>query len=219
MKNRLTGWLIILLLSTGFTWGGEIRGQVNLLRLSENGPWINTGDHANAVVFVLGFDEPAESSHVYLDQKNKSFVPSVVVVAQNQSVGFRNFDPISHNIFSLSRTKPFDLGLYKAPVEKSILFDVPGLVKVFCNIHHQMSANILVLKNNKYQVTSTDGRYHIQNIPAGEHKIRVWTEGGSLVSRDIHVTKDSSDTIDFEIQVQQSLAEHLNKFGKPYKDY
>ena len=67
MKHGLTGWMIIFLISSGVTWGGTIQGQVTLLRLSASGQWGNTGDHGNAVVFVLGFDEPAESRQICLD--------------------------------------------------------------------------------------------------------------------------------------------------------
>ncbi len=208
----------ILLIVTSHSQGGELSGQVTVKHFSEN-KWIDAPNNANVVVFLLGFEEPPDIPDRYLDQENKAFHTSVLAISKGQRVIFRNKDPINHNIFSLSKAKTFDLGLYKAPIEKSVTFNRPGLVKVFCNIHHQMNADILVLKNNKYAVTGADGKYRIEGIPTGKHKVRVWAQGSKIQSQPLVVTADSKHTQNFTVRVRQRTLKHLNKFGKPYKEY
>ena len=219
MKTKCLLYLILFQFFVSYGFGGEIHGKITVKQLSDSNTWVNASSRENVVVYVLGFEEPPLAKTVYLDQKNKSFVPEVLVITRHQRVIFRNQDPISHNVFSLSKAKKFDLGLYKAPVEKTLTFDHPGLVKVFCNIHNQMIANLLVLKNNKYALTGEDGKYQIQNIPAGNYKVRVWNEGSKLLSQKIKVTPSSLQTLDFEVQVHQRMLKHLNKHNKPYKNY
>ncbi len=216
--------LLILSLMMAFTtpiFGGEIRGKITIQERSPaETDWKVASSFADAVVFITGFEEaPVPRGKIFHDQKDKQFFPRVLPITRGESVNFRNLDPINHNVFSLSKAKKFDLGLFKAPVEKSMSFEKAGLVKLFCNIHHQMIATLLVLKNNKYFHTGPDGTYVISGIPAGKHKLKVWVEGTRPKSKAIVVTDDSSETHDFTIQVVRRPLQHLNKLGKPYKKY
>ncbi|MBF0288134.1 MAG: hypothetical protein HQM14_09980 [SAR324 cluster bacterium] len=210
--------LFMLLLLTNYSPGSELSGQVKVQHFSEN-KWMDAPNNANVVVFLLGIEEPPDSHDRYLDQKDKAFSTPVLAISKGQRVFFRNMDPVNHNIFSLSKAKKFDLGLYKDPVVKSVTFDQPGIVKVFCNIHHQMNADILVLKNNKYAVTGVDGTYRIGKIPAGKYKARVWAQGSKILSQSLTLAEDSKEILNFKVKVRQRSLKHLNKFGKPYKEY
>jgi plastocyanin len=111
-----------------------------------------------------------------LDQRNETFVPHVLAITAGTTVDFPNSDPTYHNVFSLSRTKSFDLGRYAEGHSKSILFDTPGIVRVFCDIHSHMNAWILVFAHRFFAMTDDDGRYRIEGIPAGVYNVRVWNE-------------------------------------------
>lgn len=219
MRTYLVFLLFVVLGSNALA--GEIHGLVKVSVKAEGSDQASTAaNNANAVVFLDGFDEkPTESKPLPLKQQNKSFFPSVLVVVKDSSVSFPNLDDINHNVFSLSKVKTFDLGLYKAPGEKEVNFENAGVVKVFCNIHPQMVATILVLKNNKFFVTQEDGKFEIKNIPDGNYKLKVWADGAKLLSKEVTLPAASSADIVFEIQVAQQTSTHLNKFGKPYKDY
>src|SRR3954469_13605774 len=118
-------------------------------------------------------DEPRPK----LDQRNEAFVPHVLAIVAGTVVDFPNNDETYHNVFSLSSTKPFDLGRYAAGHSKSVKFDRPGIVRVFCDIHSHMSAFILVFSHPFFTITDTEGRYRIENIPAGSYNAIAWNEG------------------------------------------
>src|SRR5262245_37479343 len=110
------------------------------------------GQVTDAVIYVARIPAAAESAlaavsaqRPKLAQKNESFVPRVVPVAVGTTVDFPNLDPIYHNVFSLSPVKRFDLGKYPRGQSKAVIFNRPGLVNVFCDIHSEMAAYVLVL--------------------------------------------------------------------------
>ena len=79
-----------------------------------------------------------------MDQRNETFLPRLLAVQTGTTVDFPNSDSTYHNVFSLSRARRFDLGRYAAGKTKSVRFDRPGVVRVFCDIHSHMSAFIVV---------------------------------------------------------------------------
>ena len=203
-------------------WAGDVSGTVSILARAPGGrDWTPANSNANAVVYLTGFDEksPANRPQVYLDQKDKTFVPRVLAVTAGDKVSFRNRDDVYHNVWSISPTKTFDLGSYVAPKEEAVTFDKPGLVRVFCNIHPQMIASVLVLKNSKYVVTPESGGYKINDVPNGELQLRVWVEGSDPVVKTIHVGPASHLVEDFTVKRLPPPIAHLNKFGKPYSKY
>src|SRR5256885_9303531 len=104
-----------------------------------------------------------------LDQRHETFVPHVLAIMAGTVVDFPNSDSTYHNVFSLSKTQRFDLGRYPQGHFKSVRFDRPGVVRVFCDIHSHMSAFILVFSHPYFATTDTDGRYRIDNIPGGTY--------------------------------------------------
>ena len=218
---KLFPLLLTFLLLTVPLFGGEVKGKIQIWERSlSSEDWKLAENHENAVIFLTGLTEgPLNDDPMYHDQIDKNFSQRVLPITKGQLVTFRNKDPVNHNVFSLSKAKKFDLGLFKAPIEKTVTFEKAGIVKVFCNIHPQMIATFLVLKNNKYFLTQTDGAYSISDIPEGSYKLRVWVEGTKLMSKKIKVTATSSEIFDFEVQVLRRPQKHLNKHGKPYKKY
>jgi plastocyanin len=134
-------------------------------------------------------DEP----RARIDQRNESFVPHVLAIVAGTTVDFPNSDVTYHNVFSLSRTKSFDLGRYAAGRSKSVRFDRPGIVRVFCEIHSHMSAFILVFAHRYFAVTQPDGDYRIDNVPPGSYNVFVWNEALTLESRTVTVPESGGD--------------------------
>src|SRR5256885_2747943 len=97
---------------------------------------------ADAVVFVQDSAPAAAaaSRSATLDQVDKTFVPGLLPIMVGTRVNFPNHDQIQHHVYSFSRTKTFELPLYKGEDAAPVLFDKVGVVKVGCNIHDWMSA-------------------------------------------------------------------------------
>ncbi len=142
------------------------------------------------------FDE-APPRRARLDQRGEAFVPHVIAIQVGTTVDFPNNDRTYHNVFSLSRTKTFDLGRYAAGKSKSVTFDRPGIVRVFCDIHSHMNAWILVFAHRYFTVTESDGRFRIDNVPAGTYTVSVWREAGATVSRSVTVAPGGDVDIAF----------------------
>jgi plastocyanin len=125
-----------------------------------------------------------------MDQQNLTFIPHILPIPVGASVNFPNNDKVNHNIFSLSRTKKFNLGSYKPGESKSVLFDKPGIVELRCDVHAEMAAYIMVMKNPYFAVTDDQGRFEIPNskyleksnikgikdLPAGKYVLKIWHE-------------------------------------------
>ena len=117
------------------------------------------------------FKKPAANPKVV--QQNKMFVPHVLAVQTGTTVEFPNLDPLYHNVFSYSRAKRFDLGRYEQGKSKSITFDNPGVVDVFCEIHENMRAYILVLDSPWFTRLDEDGAFSL-DVPAGKYRVFAW---------------------------------------------
>ena len=118
------------------------------------------------------FTPPA--AHPVLDQKDLAFHPQVLPILVGTTVDFPNRDNLFHNVFSYSQPKEFDLGRYPTGTMKSVRFDKPGVVRVYCDIHSHMNATILILENPYFAVPDEQGSYTIKNVPAGTYTVKFW---------------------------------------------
>lgn len=128
-----------------------------------------------------------------LDQRNETFVPHVLPIVAGTIVDFPNNDRTYHNVFSLSKTKTFDLGRYAAGRSKAVKFDKPGIVRVFCDIHSHMSAFILVFAHRYFSLADEDGAYRLENVPPGTYNVVAWNESAPLESRRVVVPDSGGD--------------------------
>lgn len=158
-----------------------------------------------------------------LTQKNKHFEPHLLVVPINSAVLFPNEDPFFHNVFSVYEGTRFDLGLYESGTSREVRFTRPGPSYIFCNIHPEMSAVIMVMTTPYYATTNAEGSYSIENVPPGEYELSVWYERAQLeqlkqLQHHVTVSPNSTSLQAVTIPVAPSLAvNHKNKYGQSYE--
>jgi plastocyanin len=138
-------------------------------------------DYSELTDFVVFIDQPVTNAPLekpktlqIITQKDAVFSPHVLPVLAGTIVEWPNKDDIFHNVFSMSESNPFDLGLYKDPEIKKVQFTNLGRVDVFCSIHSQMNCVILVLQNPYFATPGKSGRFRIENVPAGTYKLKAW---------------------------------------------
>lgn len=173
---------------------------------------------AQAVVYAEPLDRaaPTQASKATIQQKNKTFLPHVTAVPAGSTVVFPNDDAIFHNVFSLSAPQPFDMGLYRAGASKEQVFAKPGVYHVFCNIHPQMGAFLVVAPTSYVTVAGQDGAWRLE-VPAGKYRLTALSERASPVSVDVLVSTVQSTTPALVLDESGFVAApHTNKFGKPY---
>lgn len=133
-------------------------------------------------------------------QKGGVFDPRVLPIRVGTTVEWPNDDNIYHNAFSFSEAKPFDLGLYK-DLTKTVTFDEPGRVDVFCSIHKNMHCVILVLKTPWFAAVDDHGRYEIRNVPAGTYQLRAWHERLPPHVEEVTVPETGTVRVDVEMGI------------------
>jgi len=130
-------------------------------------------------------------------------VPHVLSIMRGGRVDFPNADDIYHNVFSLSSTRTFDLGRYPTGSSKSVTFNKPGVVQVFCHIHSDMSGIVFVLPNPFFARPDSAGTYAIENVPAGEYTLIGWHERTKPVAVKVRVTAGGTARVDFNLPLER----------------
>jgi hypothetical protein len=157
-----------------------------------------------------------------LVQKHKAFIPHIIVVQAGSSVDFPNDDPFFHNVFSLFEGKRFDLGLYEAGSSRAVKFDRPGICYIFCNIHPQMSAVIVVVQTPHWAISDRSGAVTIPDVPPGRYMLHVWHERSlpetlNALTREVSVTESSHSLGTLRVREAPGLnLAHKNKYGRDY---
>lgn len=173
---------------------------------------------ADVIVYVVGFTEPRTAGpKVTIEQKGRKFVPDLLAVTVGDTVSFPNRDGFLHNVFSQSGTRKFDLGSFKKGDTKDKEFPAPGVVDVYCNIHPEMAATILVLPNRHHTRTGADGSFTLEAIPPGEWTLFAYTRRAAKpVSTKVKVFADGDSSVELALQ-RGAEPPHLNKFGEKYR--
>ena len=213
MGHRVLTFALIAAFAAPVHAGGRIVGKVNVT--DPDGKYAV----ADVIVYVVGFAEPATPEEVAatISQKGRKFVPDLVAITVGQAVSFPNNDPFLHNVFSQSPARRFDLGSFKRGETKEKDFRSPGVVDVYCNIHPEMAATILVLPNKRHTRARRDGSFAIEGVPAGRWTVFAYSRRATKpVSAPVVVTEGQ------EVQVNLALVRgaeppHVNKYGEKYK--
>ncbi|HEY4219402.1 MAG TPA: hypothetical protein VGM67_19795 [Gemmatimonadaceae bacterium] len=146
--------------------------------------------------------------HGSISQRDQRFMPHVLPIMQGGTVDFPNDDDVYHNVFSLSSAAApgghgFDLGRYPKGASKSWTFEKLGTVQVFCHIHTDMSAVVLVLANPFFASPDENHRFTIDDVPEGDYTIVGWHERIKPITRKIHVSAGQTTAVDFNIPLPQ----------------
>jgi plastocyanin len=134
-----------------------------------------------AVVYLEGqfprTSPPSNRATNVVLQAGMQFRPALLPIQVGSAVAFPNGDDFYHNVFSYSKTKRFDLGRYRKEDRPPIqVFDKPGVVKLYCEIHQHMRGAILVLDTPYFARTDTNGLYRLPNLPAGKYVLKAWVD-------------------------------------------
>jgi plastocyanin len=175
-------------------------------------------DVGQAVIWLATQQRPSlPAKQAQISTADKEFSPHVLVVPLGSTVTFDNHDPFNHNVFSLSEENPFDLGMYGRGETRSVTFQRAGIARVYCNVHPQMSALVVVRDNPYYAQPASDGSFSIPSVPPGRYTLHAWHERSSEMSRDLTVPVGGIDSLQLELDARgYKFKPHLNKFGRPY---
>jgi len=158
---------------------------------------------ANVVVFVkdapLAQDLPVTRSSIA--QREEAFVPRVTAITRASIVEFPNFDPYFHNVFSLSRGATFDLGRFRKGEKRERTFPQAGVIKVYCHIHSEMAATIMVFDHRLYTTPSAGGTFAIDSVPPGMYQLSAWHERIGETTKTIQVVAGESASVEFSLPV------------------
>jgi len=192
----------------GLALAGKIKGTVKVKGLRSP---------ANVLVYLTkapsGSMDLSKTNFV-MDQRNLEFRPHVLPVLVGSTVRFPNNDQVDHNIFSMSRTKKFNLGSYKPGDSKAVLFDKPGIVELRCDVHAEMAAYVLVMKNPYFAVTDKKGNFQIPDatyrqqagledladLAPGKYFTKSWHEKLKTQKKAITISEDGDVTVQLNLK-------------------
>lgn len=148
---------------------------------------------------------PAPQEPAVMSQKGAKFSPALLVICVGQAIEFRNDEdrPIEHNVFSRSPSRPFDLGLFPPPEQRTVVFDKPGPVKLFCSIHRYMDGMIYVCPTPFFAKVAQDGSFTIANVPPGEYRLRTWQRGARFDEQNAPVRVEHGTSATVNVQMKR----------------
>lgn len=161
------------------------------------------------VVTARALDAPTRHAaplHAVMDQVNRAFQPDLLVVPLGSTVVFPNSDSVSHQIYSFSPAKRFQLPLYRGNPHPPVLFDQPGVVTLGCNIHDEMLAYLVITDAPYFGRTDASGAWSAE-VAHGRYRIAVWhprlREDAAELEREL--TVGESDRAELTLRLQKPL--------------
>ncbi len=203
-----------------------VRGKIRVLNEPSN-QTASAADLSGAAVWLIPTHDIAQQRgstpvRARMEQRDKRFVPHVMVIQVGTEVDFPNDDPFFHNVFSVYNGKTFDLGLYAKGESRPVRFNRPGISYIYCNIHPQMSAVIVTVDSPYFAESTSDGTYSIKDVPMGTYELHLWHERSDdreLAAQTRRVKLDSAvvDLGIFELDETGYIPRtHKNKYGEEY---
>jgi plastocyanin len=210
------GAALIMLSSPAAQQSADVRGHVEIgipvptkrpasaypSRAVPQGALAPASELRHVVVYLK--DAPARTvqpRQAAIRQHDENFVPRVVAVTVGSDVEFPNDDPIYHNVFSLSKARKFNLGRYPQGRSRTVHFDTPGIVKVFCEIHSHMTATVMVFNHPWFAIPDEKGEFTLPALPTGNHEITAWHERLGDWTTAVKLEAGRTTTVDFVLPV------------------
>lgn len=181
-----------------------------------SGPYAAVPGRGVALLQPLSGKAPAaRPRRARMEQRDRDFAPPLLALPVGSTVSFPNGDPVYHNVFSLSPTKKFDLGVYKKGEARDVTFDEAGVVHVLCNLHASMSAYIIVHDEPYAAPLDRGGRFGFRELPPGRYRLRLWHErAGEIAQRQVTLTA-GQNRLQVALVADQAPKVPPNKEGKP----
>jgi len=220
MFNRTLFIVLLVLAATFSVRAGDVQGTIVIQRkltkrkvtpspsLYERGMAVELAtdqdkdplafERTHVVIYLEG-DSPSTEITAEMNQQNRRFSPDLVVIPAGSAVSFPNLDPIFHNVFSLSKTKSFDLGNYPKDHSRTVKFAKPGIVFVNCHLHPNMSAVIVVTPNRWSTKADATGHFTLSGVPPGAYTITAWHKSAGFFKKPITVGEDGNASVEFAI--------------------
>ncbi|HEX7047070.1 MAG TPA: hypothetical protein VF275_05825 [Gammaproteobacteria bacterium] len=218
-------WIAASLLAVCAVNAGELTGE---LHLTENGRATGAQEYADAVIFFVPDSATVDSvltadmkppPQATLEMRGKKFLPRVLPVVAGTEVAFTNFDPILHNAFSTARQMPFDLGFYSGGENRNMTFETPGLVRVYCNVHHDMVAYVLVLDTPHFTRSDAQGKFRLRDLPEGKGTLYIWHPRARPLRESLTVNASNPPDRIFELALtERRIPRHPDKHGNAYRN-
>ena len=163
-------------------------------------------ERSRVVIYLERSGSAGQSSDAPVTQQipqlDRRFMPDMVVVPVGSTVSFPNMDPIFHNIYSLSKPKSFDLGSYDKGETRKVTFPKPGIVEVYCHLHPNMEATVVVTPNRWYARPDRNGQYRIPDVPAGQYTVVAWHRSAGFFRKTVVVENGHDIAADFFIPLE-----------------
>jgi plastocyanin len=224
MENRMSKMIFAGLVCLVLTRAGDIEGTVVVKHtLTKRKVTAAAGEYDRGTPVPLGSTEsedrlaferthtviylegqgPASQTTAAIEQKDRQFLPDLLVIPSGSSVSFPNMDPIFHNVFSLSKPKTFDLGNYPKGQSRLVTFSKPGIVFVNCRLHPNMTATIVVSPNQWNTIADSSGAFALHGVTPGMYTIVAWHKTAGFFREKVEVTRDSAATVQFLIPLSE----------------
>jgi plastocyanin len=209
--------LLLCFIAPALAAQGAVSGQVSLLER----PGESSEDLADVIVWL----EPAAGvrlkmapSNLTVQLQGRQFAPRVRAIAEGSKVDFPNQDSFSHNVFSKAVEGAFDTGVYGRGKTMSQTFREPGVFPIYCNIHPRMTGYVVVLRTPYYAQAGEDGRFTLNNVPAGSYTMHVWHDRvQGETTKAVMVAASGLAVGRLELDARgYRYVQHKNKFGQEY---
>ena len=214
--------VICVIAAASAVWAGDISGHAivtkkltkkqvspivyNLRGTAPAAPSVDGSEAVNefdrmAVILEGGSVPGKPPLTAVLDQRGTRFDADVLIVPVGSTVEFPNSDPIFHNVFSLSKAQPFDLGFYPRGQSRSVKFNRPGIVQVYCHIHANMYAAIVVTASPWFAKPAGDGSFSFRGVPPGHYRLTAWHKIAGMYAVDVTVPAEGQAEVNIHVPV------------------
>ncbi len=202
MNNLSKIWVmffvIFLLWSTESTMAGTIKGQAKIKK---------THRVKAVIVYIDKVDKEFKlpHEHALMDQKKLEFIPHVLPIVKGTTVDFSNSDNVLHNVFTTDECAGrMNLGTWPRGEIRSYTFKNEGCAAVMlCNQHPEMEAWVVVLQNPYFSKTGRNGRFTIEDVPAGKYTLKVWHPKSAGLPQQVAVPQEGEVTVEFKMKRKQ----------------